>query len=418
MKHLTVSVVLLGVLAAPAVAELCGKCNGQIYIMSVGQCVECSGATGSGAFKLCKPCSDKRNQCGHCRMALRAGKARTAAAAKPKTEAEILAMIEAAGASRPKWWDSVKLTYPKTLDLTGTRYKPKKGANYHFGRYMASVIFPDPAKWQGGIKLLHHVADTRKAGRQKQMAMVQLAGMYLYLEGDYARTAYWWRQAIEAGLAHPSIKYRLAGAYLELGSKDMAVAALRESGMDKGTPPPGAIELWARLGRVELAEKLAGNLIANKRGLPAEVALGNMHRAAGDNAKAMVHYRKAVAYKQTGGHAVIYKADANVAMDTIKLRSARESVDLAGLADGVYTGVSDGFLAPIKVTVTVKAHKIVSLEITESKDTPRFFSRAKHFFPGRVVAAQSLLVDTVTGATVSCDGIINAATKALAKPEE
>lgn len=56
--------------AGRAAADLCPKCKGKAYIMSVGKCVECGGFTSSGAFKLCRKCSARLGQCEHCRAKL------------------------------------------------------------------------------------------------------------------------------------------------------------------------------------------------------------------------------------------------------------------------------------------------------------------------------------------------------------
>ncbi len=80
MKRIAValSVLTVLVLAAPAGAELCEKCKGGMYIMSVGKCVVCGGPTRSGAHKLCPKCSAKLGQCEHCRAPLKkAGKPTT-----------------------------------------------------------------------------------------------------------------------------------------------------------------------------------------------------------------------------------------------------------------------------------------------------------------------------------------------------
>ncbi len=76
MKRIAIGLGVLAVLvlAAPAGAELCEKCKDGAYIMSVGECVECGGPTGSGAFKLCKKCSAKLGQCEHCRAPLKGAK--------------------------------------------------------------------------------------------------------------------------------------------------------------------------------------------------------------------------------------------------------------------------------------------------------------------------------------------------------
>ena len=49
---------------------LCKDCSGKMYIMNIGVCVMCAGHTSSGAFKLCRKCSQQRNECMHCRAKL------------------------------------------------------------------------------------------------------------------------------------------------------------------------------------------------------------------------------------------------------------------------------------------------------------------------------------------------------------
>ena len=66
-----VAVVVLA--CSAALAELCPKCRDLAFTMDVGQCAECAGATGSGAFTLCIKCSGKLGQCEHCRVPLKKG---------------------------------------------------------------------------------------------------------------------------------------------------------------------------------------------------------------------------------------------------------------------------------------------------------------------------------------------------------
>jgi outer membrane protein assembly factor BamB len=84
---LTAMVGLL-LLAGPAGAALCDKCKDMMYTADIGKCVECGGTTSSGAFKLCKACSEKLGQCEHCRMALKASMPEAAAAAKAEAAAK------------------------------------------------------------------------------------------------------------------------------------------------------------------------------------------------------------------------------------------------------------------------------------------------------------------------------------------
>ena len=83
--------------------------------------------------------------------------------------------------------------------------------------------------------------------------------------------------------------------------------------------------------------------------------------------------------------------------------------------DGTYTGTAQGYGGEIKVRVTISDQKIVSIEVTEHKgETRKYFEQAS-VLADQIVAAQSTNVDTVSGATLSSNGIINAVRDALNK---
>ena len=71
---LLAGIAVIGLPAAVASAELCRKCKGMAYIMTVGQCVQCGGTSRSGAFKLCGACSLKLGQCECCRARMGRGR--------------------------------------------------------------------------------------------------------------------------------------------------------------------------------------------------------------------------------------------------------------------------------------------------------------------------------------------------------
>ena len=81
--------------------------------------------------------------------------------------------------------------------------------------------------------------------------------------------------------------------------------------------------------------------------------------------------------------------------------------------DGVYIGSGTGFkLGTTTVKVTVKDDKIVSVEEVSTEDTKSYFQRAKVIM-NQIVEKNSLDVDTVSGATYSCNGILRATKDAL-----
>lgn len=80
---------------------------------------------------------------------------------------------------------------------------------------------------------------------------------------------------------------------------------------------------------------------------------------------------------------------------------------------GTYTGESVGFGGALKVSVTVDEENILSVDITESSETAGIGSIAVEQLPGKIVSAQSLAVDVVSGCTLSSNAIIAAVDSAL-----
>lgn len=86
--------------------------------------------------------------------------------------------------------------------------------------------------------------------------------------------------------------------------------------------------------------------------------------------------------------------------------------------DGVYQGSAYGYSGVVKVTVTVKDGKILSVEQT-NKDTPRFFREAWEKLYPQILSRQSAEgIDTVSGATFSSEGILDAVKMALEKAKK
>lgn len=87
----------------------------------------------------------------------------------------------------------------------------------------------------------------------------------------------------------------------------------------------------------------------------------------------------------------------------------------AAYKDGTYTGSAQGFGGAISVSVTIRDGKIADLRVTSAPgETEPYFSRAKAVV-SRVLSAGTPNVDTVSGATFSSAGILNATKQALNK---
>ena len=85
--------------------------------------------------------------------------------------------------------------------------------------------------------------------------------------------------------------------------------------------------------------------------------------------------------------------------------------------DGTYTGSAQGFGGAIEVQVTLKDDEITDIQVTSaSGEDSTYLSQAQSVISS-IISAQSTDVDTVSGATFSSTGIINAVIDAIGKAE-
>lgn len=82
--------------------------------------------------------------------------------------------------------------------------------------------------------------------------------------------------------------------------------------------------------------------------------------------------------------------------------------------DGTYTGSARGFQSDITVSVTISKGKISNVQVLSQGETPSYWARAKAVV-SRIKRSKTTNVDTVSGATYSSNGIINAVRSALRK---
>jgi len=87
-----------------------------------------------------------------------------------------------------------------------------------------------------------------------------------------------------------------------------------------------------------------------------------------------------------------------------------ENVDLTHIQDGIYVGKAEVLWIAAEVKVIVKDHKIESVDLLRHKNER---GTGAEVIPEKVVEAQSLQVDTVSGATNSSKVILKAIENAL-----
>lgn len=87
-------------------------------------------------------------------------------------------------------------------------------------------------------------------------------------------------------------------------------------------------------------------------------------------------------------------------------------MDIGTLNDGTYTGSARGYKSVITVQVTIVGGKISAITVVSEGDDEPYFSNARAIIQ-RVLASQSMNVDTVSGCTYSSTGILMAIKNAL-----
>ena len=105
----------------------------------------------------------------------------------------------------------------------------------------------------------------------------------------------------------------------------------------------------------------------------------------------------------------------NAVQNALTGESAAETVQAGSIEveDGEYEGTGTGYGGDIKVRVTVESGKIAAVDILEAKEeTASFFVKARKVISS-VVENSTWEVDTVSGATYSSKGILQAVQNAL-----
>ena len=89
------------------------------------------------------------------------------------------------------------------------------------------------------------------------------------------------------------------------------------------------------------------------------------------------------------------------------------AVPAFAMTAGTYEGEAMGKMGNVKVSVVVSENAIESVTVVSHNETEGFFAPVEATIPAAIVEKQSLLVDVVTGSTLSSKAIINATEAAL-----
>ena len=94
--------------------------------------------------------------------------------------------------------------------------------------------------------------------------------------------------------------------------------------------------------------------------------------------------------------------------------SVAQIEDASSYKDGTYYGTGTGFGGTLKVQVDISGGKIAAIQILENNDGSEYISKASSII-NAIISSQSTNVDTVSGATYSSVGIIQAVRDALSQ---
>ncbi|OHB66981.1 MAG: hypothetical protein A2V70_14940 [Planctomycetes bacterium RBG_13_63_9] len=139
---------------------------------------------------------------------------------------------------------------------------------------------------------------------------------------------------------------------------------------------------------------------------------GDLYAEMGNLAQATQQYQKAIALYPTSdqpyGRHLLHRRAAKVQakLDLLTVKA----IESGALRDGTYTGKSLGYVGDVTVTVTIRAGKITDVRVQHEE---KIDQKATTIIPQRIIAAQSLKVDGITGVTVTYDAIIDGALQAL-----
>ena len=92
----------------------------------------------------------------------------------------------------------------------------------------------------------------------------------------------------------------------------------------------------------------------------------------------------------------------------VALEKAQGNVSDTEMTPGTYTASAHGSKHDISVAVTVDSDSITDIQVLDSNDSPYISDAAIDQMPQRILDAQSLTVDTVSGATLTSAAILNA----------
>jgi len=233
---------------------------------------------------------------------------------------------------------------------------------------------------------ISHIYHTERRGSQDGHEWP----MYFFLGGEYVWAAKLYKERIAGREKGYVFEIRaLASIYTRYGDYDQALDVL-DLGLKSLPDPPERT----------MAEASVHD------------AMGDTCAAKGEMEKAVEHYRQAMdlygkARPRYGRHLLprhIRKVQSKI--DLIGI----QALDITSIANGTYRGESLGYGKPLYATVVVRDGKITDITLKHSEKIEQGATKS---VPKQIIERQSLQVDTVTGATITVQAIIEATYRAL-----
>lgn len=112
------------------------------------------------------------------------------------------------------------------------------------------------------------------------------------------------------------------------------------------------------------------------------------------------------------------KADAVTSSAVTVGQSSKESKEPSVFNNGTFEGSGNGYGGKIRVKVTISDDEITDIDVTDHKgEGDAYYSQASVLID-QIIAEQSTDLDTVSGATFSSNGILEAVDDALEKAKK
>lgn len=266
----------------------------------------------------------------------------------------------------PPWLAGVRSNYD-----TG---KPWKEARLHVRKLL------DEHQNREAIKLTYDYLVVRKAAPNDHEYP-----LYLYLGGEFAWAVSVYRERIAGEGAAEGIAYlNLAALYRHYGQYEEAEKTLR-LGLENPPKPP-----WDVPNAAKIHDRL-GDLYA---------MVDRTDDALREYAEAMRLYPTS---KQPYGKQNLPKEVRKIQTKVDLLK--RGNGDFGQLRDGTYNGTSIGYAGDVGVALTVKQGRVAKLTVNHKEHIEQY---ATTRIPEAIQATQSLQVDAITGATITCQAIVDA----------